>query len=456
MKKKYILLFASASVYLAAILGAVHSNAQTISTFAGTGINGFSGDGGTATAAKLGLPLDITVDASGNFYITDKSNQRIRKIDPTGTISTICGDGTLSYYGDNGPATNAALHFPSHLVVDGSGNIIFSDSWNDVLRKIDVSGIITTIAGNGLPGYMGDGGAATAAKLKSPTGLAIDGSGNIFIAQPDDDVVRKISTTGIITTVAGNGTAGFSGDGGAATAAQLDVPNDVAVDASGNLYIADMSNNRIRMVSTTGNISTFAGTGIAAFGGDGGPATGASFTFPITVSIDASGNLYVADGANYRIRKINTSGIINTVAGNGISGISGDGGPATAAELGGINGMVTDATGNLYIVDNANNRVRKVAAMVTTAVADPVNMQHTANELAIYPNPANGILNIAMPEGASSLMITDMIGRTLLTKNIANGIAHQLTLNVSELPAGNYILKTIGTDKTYINKVIIH
>lgn len=456
MKKKYILLFASASVYLAAILGAVHSNAQTISTFAGTGINGFSGDGGTATAAKLGLPLDITADASGNFYITDRSNQRIRKIDPTGTITTICGNGVISYYGDNGPATNAALHFPSCLKVDGSGNIFFTDSWNDVVRKIDGTGIITTIAGTGITGYTGDGGAATAATLQQPTGLAIDGSGNIYVAQPSNDVVRKISSTGIITTVAGNGTAGFSGDGSAATAAQLDYPNDVAVDASGNLYITDMANNRVRMVTPSGIISTFAGTGIGSFGGDGGPATGASFMLPATITIDASGNMYIGDAANYRIRKINTSNIINTVAGNGISGISGDGGPATAAELGGINGMVTDATGNLYIVDNANNRVRKVAAMVTTAITDPVNMQHTANELAIYPNPGNGILNIAMPEGASSLMITDMIGRTLLTKNIANGIAHQLTLNVSELPAGNYILKTIGADKTYINKVIIH
>uniref|UniRef100_UPI001FE0E2EF NHL repeat-containing protein n=1 Tax=Spirosoma luteum TaxID=431553 RepID=UPI001FE0E2EF len=314
-----------------------------ISTVAGTGISGFSGDGGAATAASLSGPSGLAFDASGNFYIADGGNQRIRKVSTAGIISTVAGTGISGFSGDGGAATSASLYGPADMAYDASGNLYIADIGNRRVRKVNTSGIISTVAGNGFVGFSGDGGAATAAGLYFPTGVAYDASGNLYIADANNNRIRKVSPSGIISTVAGSGGSGFFlGDGGPATAASLVSPTSVAVDASGNLYIAELNNARIRKVSTSGIISTVAGNGSQGFSGDGGPATAASLVSPTSVAVDASGNLYIADFDNHRIRKVSTSGIISTVVGTGVAGFSGDGGPATGALLYRPSGVVVD------------------------------------------------------------------------------------------------------------------
>jgi NHL repeat-containing protein/type IX secretion system substrate protein len=276
------------------------------------------------------------------------------------TVVTVAGNGTAGYSGDGGAATAAELNTPWGVAVDGSGNIIISDYQNSCIRKVNTAGIISTIAGNGTPGYSGDGLAATLAELKYPTGVAVDASGNIYVADRANNCVRKISSSGIISTFAGTGVAGFGGDGTPATAALLNEPAGVCLDGSGNVLIADENNHRIRKVNSSGIITTFAGTGADGFGGDGTPATGAAFSYPIGVNVDASGNVFVADYSNHRIRKINTSGIISTFAGSATIGYGGDGGPATLAYLFYPIGTVKDPLGYVYIADNGNSRIRIV------------------------------------------------------------------------------------------------
>jgi uncharacterized protein (TIGR03437 family) len=336
-----------------------------ISTLAGSGWQTFSGDGGPATCASMYLPKGVALDAGGNLYIANEGNARVRKVSPSGTITTVAGNGIYGFSGDGGPATSAALDQPQSVAVDGAGNLYIADAWNARIRKVSPSGTITTVAGNG-GGFSGDGGPATSASLSHPSGLALDAAGNLYIADQNNARIRKVSPSGIISTVAGNGAHGFSGDGGPSTTASLNRPSGVTVDAVGNFFIADADNRRIRKVSPAGIISTAAGSGTAGFSGDGGPATSASLDLdPVWgagVAVDALGNLYISDTKNHRIRKVNPSGIISTVAGNGRAGFSGDGVPATVASLYLPSGMVVDGTGNLYIADTSNNVVRKVLA----------------------------------------------------------------------------------------------
>ena len=336
-----------------------HAQCSIITTVAGNGTAGYSGDGGAATAASLKIPAAVAVDGSGNVYVADAFNSRIRKVSAAGIISTIAGTGIAGFSGDGGAATSANLYFPAGIAVDDSGNVYIADRGNAVIRKVSAAGIITTIAGQG---FGGDGGLATAAWLSRPHGLAIDGSGNIYIADDIDNRIRKISTSGIITTVAGIGSAGYSGDGSEATAAELNGPTGVTLDLGGNLYIADSWNYCIRKVSTSGIITTIAGTGISGYSGDGSAATMAQFTRPYGVAVDFSGNLYVADSGVASIRKIDLSGTITSFAGNGSRGYSGDGGAATAAQIIGAWGVAVDGSGNLYISDGDNKRIRKVSA----------------------------------------------------------------------------------------------
>jgi uncharacterized protein (TIGR03437 family) len=264
----------------------------------------------------------------------------------------------LSYSGDGGPATSAQLNDPSAIAVDSSGNFYFADTQNNVVRKVTAAGAISTIAGNGTAGFGGDGSAATAAQLNRPQGIAVDSSGNVYVADTQNARVRKISG-GTITTVAGSGTPGYGGDGGSATAAQLYVPIGVAVDASGNLYIADFTNNRIRKVSG-GIITTVAGNGLSGYSGDSGPAASAQLNGPTGVAVDSNGNFYIADLNNNAVREV-SGGKIMTVAGTGLPGVAGDGGPATAALVGNPTGIAVDASGNLYIASGSAT-VRKVYA----------------------------------------------------------------------------------------------
>jgi len=324
------------------------------------------GDGGPAIEASLDVPNGVAVDGTGAFYISqmgsNEDNPRIRKVSSNGVITAVAGNGTNGFAGDGGPAISALLYAPFGVWVDSLGNLYIADTGNDRVRKVSPNGIINTVAGIG-PGLTGhpysiSGVPATTALLYSPWALATDSLGNLFIAQGGLDIVSKVSSSGIITTMAGNATRGYSGDGGSALKAQLAAPSGVAVDSTGNVFIADTNNARIRKVSPSGTITTVAGNGIQGYGGDGGKATSAQLKYPGGIALDSAGNLYVADSGNNRIRKLASDGIISTIAGNGLHGYSGDGGAATNAELNGPNSLSVDSTGNIFVADTQNNAIR--------------------------------------------------------------------------------------------------
>ena len=339
-------------------------SAGVITTVAGTGVRGSSGDGGPAVDARLWSPSSVAVDGAGNLFFADSGNDRIRKVGAAGTITTVAGTGE---FGDGGPAVNARLYRPSDVAVDGAGNVFIADSFNDRIRKVDATGTISTVAGTGRIGFGGDGGPAVNARLYRPSGVAVDGVGNVFIADSFNDRIRKVDASGTISTVAGTGRSGFGRGGGPAVQARLSRPSGVAVDGAGNLFIADSGNNRIRKVDATGTISTVAGTGRTGFGGDGGPAVNARLSRPSGVAVDGAGNLFIADSGNDRIRKVDSAGVITTVAGTVEFGFSGDGGPAVQAQLHGPSGVAVDGAGNVYIADRDNKRIRKVDATGTIA-----------------------------------------------------------------------------------------
>jgi sugar lactone lactonase YvrE len=346
------------------------NSAGIISTFAGNGTLGFGGDSKSAISEGLDGPSGLAVDSSGNLYIGDFNDYRIRKVDAAGVITTIAGNGTLGLCaatcpGDGGPATSASMNSPYGIVLDSSGNLYFADASNGRVRKVDIGGVIHTVAGGGTLG-LGDGGPATSAQLSEPLAVVLDANGNLYIGDFRDFRVRKVNTAGIINTVAGNGTAGFNGDGGAATSAQLSMPTGLAVDTAGNLYIGDGS--RVRKVDSLGTISTFAGNGIPGFSGDGGPATSAELGTVDGLSFDNAGNLYISDGNN-RIRKVDTRGVITTFAGSGTLGFSGDGGPAANAQFARNGALVADSSGNVYVGDVFNYRVREITASAFTFAA---------------------------------------------------------------------------------------
>ncbi len=336
------------------------AQSNIISTIAGNGISGYSGDDSAANSAKMAMPCDISFDAIGNMYIADYSNNVIRKVNPDGIISTFAGCGIAGFSGDGGPATAAKLHLPIGTAVDALGNVYIVDNYNCRIRKVNPAGIISTIAGNGTATFGGDGGPATAAFLNWPDAIACDFTGNVFIADAGNNRIRKVNATGIISTVAGNGIAGFSGDGSVATSAEINTPLGVAFDRIGNLYIADNNNHRVRKVNTVGIISTVAGSGSGTYSGDGGPATAAGIVSLGGLDIDAFGDIYIADYVGNNVRKVNTLGNISTFAGTGTSGFSGDGGLATNAKFATAADIAFDAIGNVYVADRDNNRIRKI------------------------------------------------------------------------------------------------
>ena len=327
-----------------------------ITTIAGTGTIGSSGDGGAATSAQLYYPYGVAVDISGKVYIADYYNDKIRMVNSAGIITTFAGTGTAGSSGDGGAATSSQLYIPSGVTVDISGNVYIADSGNYKIRMVTSTGIIKTFAGTGVHGNAGDG-----------CGVSVDISGNVYIANTSNNKIRMVTSAGIITTIAGTGTTGSNGDGGAATSAQLNYPYGVSVDISGNVYIADTSNHKIRMVTSTGIITTLAGTGTEGSSGDGGAATSAQLNYPYGVSVDISGNVYITDSYNNKIRLVNNAGIITTFAGTGSWGSSGgDGGAATSAKLSNPNGVSVDISGNVYIADTENNKIRMVGPQSPT------------------------------------------------------------------------------------------
>jgi len=334
----------------------------TIRSAVGTGEQGYSGDGGPAVGARLDQPFHCSKDRHGNLYVADTFNHCIRRVDAqTGAIVTVAGTGKSGYSGDGGPAVRATLNEPYGVLPDRRGNLFIVDRLNAAIRRVDAkTSVITTYAGTGTKGYIGDGGPATAAQMREPNALDFDPSGDLYIADVSDNRIRKVdSETGVITTVCGAGRRESTGDGGPAAKASLNGARGVAFDRAGNMVLCEREGNRIRKVDAqTGIIRTIAGTGQKGYGGDGGSALEATFNGPKWVHVGADGHIYVVDTENQCVRQINTqTGIITTVAG-GHAGPDGDGGPATKAGMGRPHGCWVDREGRLYTADTNNHRVR--------------------------------------------------------------------------------------------------
>jgi sugar lactone lactonase YvrE len=351
------------------LMAAAIASGQTVSTVAGNGNAGFGGDGGQAAQAPLNRVAGLIVDPSGNLYLAEELNNRVRKIDTNGVITTLAGTGTASFAGDSGPAAQAQLNGPTGLCIAPAGEIYVNDQGNKRVRKISTSGTITTVAGNGSAVHSGDGGAATAAGMVIPIRCAVGAGGNLLIVDQGAHRLRKVTTGGTISTYASAGSQGFSGDGGAGTSAAMNSPTAIAFDGSGNVYVTDQSNQRIRRIDTSGTIQTVAGNGSISFSGDGGSATAASLNYPGGIALDSSGALYIVDTVNQRIRKVN-GGNISTIAATGGTGFSGDGGGALQAQFNNPFPIALDAAGNIYIGDTGNNRVRQISGASGERSAD--------------------------------------------------------------------------------------
>lgn len=339
---------------------------QQISTIAGTGTPGFSGDGGPAAQASLNNPTYVATDLFGNVYISDQNNHRIRRIDARGMMTTFAGNGVQGFSGDGGPATQASLNTPTGVCTDAAGNVYINDLANFRVRKVDTSGKITTVAGNGIKASNGDGGPAIQASMFLPIRCAVDASGNLYITDQGAHKIRKIDPSGTISTFAGTGNftgsnADFTGDGGPAINADLNNPTAITIDSVGNVIFSDQFNQRVRKVDKTGMITTIAGTGIAGYSGDNVNATSASLNYPGGLVADQNGDIYLVDCTNYRVRKI-SNGIITTIAGTGVNGTpNGDGGPASAAKITDPFGLAIDSAGSLYLVEISDARIRKIS-----------------------------------------------------------------------------------------------
>jgi uncharacterized protein (TIGR03437 family) len=353
--------FFAVPALLAIAACAVSAQQYTISTIAGIPqVQGYFGDGSAATGAQLFRPQRVVVDSKGNYYISDYYTFAVRKVDTSGNISTIAGNGTPGFAGDNDAATSANILQVHGIAVDSNGNVFISDTGNSRIRKIDTKGVITTFAGNGTPGLSGDGNAASAASLWFPAGLAFDGSGNLYVSDYGNSTIRKISSSGTITAFAGTGFFGYSGDGAAASKAALASPMSLAIDGAGNIYVGDVGNNTIRKITTDGNIRTLV-----------------SGVTPQSLAVDAAGNLYFVDGLAPVVRKVLPSGSIVTIAGNGQTGYCCDGGQATLANLDHPAGVSVDASGKVYVADS-NNQVIRLLAPVAFSVGAVANSASNA------------------------------------------------------------------------------
>ncbi len=443
-----------------------HAQIGIISTVVGTGLGGYSGDHGPATSATIDHPIVIATDAAGNLYVADNVNNAIRKISTTGVITTIAGTGTAGYNGDGIAATSAKLNSPYGVAVDAAGNIYIADAFNQRIRKVNTSGIISTIAGTGTAGFNGDGALATATQFWNPTCVRLDATGNIYIADNQNIRIRKISTSNIVSTITGNGSVGYTGDGGPATAARISYPAGIWVDNLGNILIADGLNHAVRKINPAGTISTIAGNGTTGFTGAGGPATAAIISQPEDVFEDISGNLYFVDAVNNTLHKINTSGIITTIAGNGVAASIGDGGPSRAAELNGPDGVCISTSGNIYIAEAFGNRIRMIATGYLPSFIDgasrSISMCTDAPALSI-----DSVLSV-LDSGSSRTLTWQIVtapshGAVIGTYSTSSTGGIVVPSGLTYTPAGSYagsdlfkisVSDGVNTDTITINVVI--
>ncbi len=447
----------------ALLMTSLSANAQIkyyIKTAAGNGTQGYGPETSTqATASKISTPQGVAADDKGNFYIADEGNNRIRKVTSAGIISTVAGNGTAGYSGDNAAATAATLHFPYGVAVDHAGNLYIADNYNNVIRKVNTTGIITTFAGPGIATTLGDGGPATAAYLSSPASVAVDKNGNVFIADMGNGRIRKVDATGTITTYAGTTISGYNMDDVAATTAQLNLPSAVCVDTFGNVYIADKNNYRIRKVDVSSQIiSTIAGTGATGYTGNGGLATAAKISYSTGIAADRFGNIFISD--NQEVRKINAHDSINEYAGQySFNDYKGDGGLADTSMLAGPQGLAVDTLGNLYIADQNNNRIRKVYQVNKVGVQQ-VGGQNSS--VTVFPNPnkgtftVKGSLNSAIDESVE-ISVINLTGEVIYKNTTA---AHSGIINASihldeSLPEGFYMLNIRSATANDVARFVI-
>lgn len=415
--------------FVAAIAGKCYG--QIINTIAGTGITGSSGDGGIAVDAKLNWPSGVAKDNAGNIYITDRLNHKIRKIGTDGIITTIAGTGTMGFTGNGGQASIALLNNPLSITTDASGNTYFTELGTFRIRKIATNGIISIFAGTGVEGFSGDGAQATAARLSNPGSLSTDIAGNLFFVDGSNYRIRKISTSGIITTIAGNAFQSFSGDGGQAVNAFFRMPTAVEADPLGNIYIADNGNHRIRKIAPSGIITTVAGNNNDYYAGDGVSGTSASFGNIFSLASDASGNLLITDGN--RIRKLSTAGIITTIAGTGVTGFAGDGGSPLLATL--APGSIDVATdGKILIGDVNNHRIRRISFDLVIASISPTSA-NLGQQVTITGGNFTGAYAVSFGGVHTSFTLNSS---TSITATIGSGATGNVTVTT---PLGTAMLR---------------
>ena len=434
-------------VLLALVFGASQAWAQVITTIAGSGEKGYAGNGDIATAAELYYPTGIAIAKSGEIYFADQYNNRIRKIGTNGIISTFAGSDSAGYSGDGHIALAASFNLPASVAIDDAGTLYIADYGNNCIRQVNKKGLVSTYAGNGKEGYSGDGADASRALLSSPISLATDNNGNLFIADQGNNCIRKISRDGIITTYAGTGVAGYKGDGGPATKAQITLPSGVATDKFGNVFLADPVNSCIRKIDANGIITTVAGKGNPGFAGDGCMANVALLWMPWSIAADKKGNLYIADQNNNRVRKVNPAGVISTYAGTGVAGYSGDWGCAAAAELGFPWGLTLNDKDELFIADWGANCIRKVNNTPCNKSGAPAKGVYT-----MIPNPSQDLIDIVQtdPEDyTAAVRVLDANGKLVTTASLVfkEGKGRLMTTN---FPAGMCVMEI--TD----NKGIVH
>lgn len=407
----------------------VNAKAQYVSTFAGS-TQGFVN--GTATTAKFNWPMGIAIDTEGTIFVVDSANYIIRKITSAGVVSTFAGSGIGGFA--DGIASVAQFNGIDGLAVDTAGNVYVADTNNHRIRKISAAGVVSTLAGS-TQGYAN--GIGTAARFNNPSGVAVDAAGNVFVTDTFNYRIRKITPAGVVSTLAGSGIAGFAN--GLGTAAQFNKTYGIAVNDTGSIFVADALNHRVRKITASGVVTTFAGS---VYGYANGNGIAAKFSYPYGITVDATDNVYVTDAEDNRIRKITIVGMVSTLAGSGIGGFAD--GIGTTAQFINPCGVTVDAVGSVFISDATNHRIRKITNSLSTA-------DYNQNQVLIYPNPVSSIINIDLGDSiASEVILFDMNGRVMQTENIVNSSG----IEISNLANGMYLMQ-ITTDKGVVSKKIV-